>query len=58
MLLGKTQIKPDIIGFVSEKTNTHKTYIGSLDQIEEIVRIHKLDEIVFCAQDISSALHH
>ncbi|MFC2129755.1 glycosyltransferase, partial [Bacteroidota bacterium] len=53
-LLGKTQIKPDIIGFVSEKADPENSYIGSLDQIAEIVRIHKLDEIVFCAQDISS----
>lgn len=53
-LLGKTQIKPEIIGYVSQDTTTDKNYIGSLEQIEDIVRIHKLDEIVFCALDISS----
>lgn len=53
-LLGKTQIKPEIIGFVSQDESKDADYIGSLEQIEEIVRIHKLDEIVFCALDISS----
>lgn len=53
-LLEKTQIKPDIIGYVSREPDSRPAYIGSIEQIEEIVRIHKLDEIVFCAQDISS----
>ena len=54
ILLEKTQIKPDIIGYVSRESDSRPNYIGSIEQIEEIVRIHKLDEIVFCAQDISS----
>jgi len=53
-LLGKTQIKPEIIGYVSQDETNSSSYIGTLEQIGEIVRIHKLDEIVFCALDISS----
>ncbi len=53
-LLGKTQIKPEIVGYVSQESSPDSTYIGTLEQIEDIVRIHKLDEIVFCAQDIPS----
>jgi O-antigen biosynthesis protein len=53
-LLGKTQIKPEIVGYVSQNSSSDPSYIGSLEQIEDIVRIHKLDEIVFCALDISS----
>ncbi len=54
ILLEHTQIKPDIIGYVNREADSRSDYIGSIEQIEEIVRIHKLDEIVFCARDISS----
>ena len=55
-LLGQTQIKPEIIGYVSPETDYDDPFIGSIDQIAEISRIHKLDEILFCAANISS--HH
>jgi hypothetical protein len=53
-VLSKTQIKPDIIGYVSTETDFLKPFIGSVDQIEDIARIYKLDEILFCAANISS----
>lgn len=53
-VLGKTQIKPDIIGYVSPDITYRDPFIGSIDQIEEISRIHKLDEILFCSANISS----
>lgn len=53
-LLGKTQIKPEIIGYVSPDDTVPGAFLGSITQIEEIVRIHKLDEIVFCAKNLSS----
>jgi hypothetical protein len=53
-LLTKTQIKPEIIGYVSPEKEFREPYIGSIDQIAEITRIHKLDEILFCAANISS----
>ncbi len=30
-------------------------YVGNLPQINEIVDIHKIDEIIFCAKDVSSS---
>ena len=53
-LLRKTQIIPDIIGFVSPTDLKSSDYIGNTGQLSEIIRIHRADEIVFCAKDISS----
>jgi len=30
-------------------------YIGRHDQLDDIVRVHKLDEVVFCAKDVSAS---
>jgi GT2 family glycosyltransferase len=53
-LLSKTQIVPDIIGFVSPENSKEYIYLGNAAQLPEIVKIHKVDEIVFCAKDIAS----
>ncbi|MBN2697352.1 MAG: glycosyltransferase [Bacteroidales bacterium] len=53
-VLQKTDIKPDIIGFVSPASKSHEPFIGSIDQIEDIVHINRVDEIVFCSRDIPS----
>jgi GT2 family glycosyltransferase len=53
-LLRKTQIVPDIIGFVSPVDSAEQAYLGNTTQLTEIVKIHKVDEIVFCAKDIAS----
>jgi hypothetical protein len=53
-VLSQTQIKPEIIGYVSPETDYKDPFIGSIEQIAEISRIHKLDEILFCASNISS----
>jgi GT2 family glycosyltransferase len=57
--LQETQARPEIIGFVSPTSGkaeegSHPDYIGHMDQIDEIVRVHRLDEIVFCSKDLSS----
>jgi len=51
-LLKQTSIIPDVIGFVNPGTGSGPLFIGSIDQISEIVSINKIDEIVFCAKDI------
>jgi O-antigen biosynthesis protein len=53
-VLSKTQIVPDIIGFVSPANSSDNIYLGNATQLPEIVKIHKVDEIVFCAKDIAS----
>lgn len=36
------------------KENTDKNYVGSINQLDEIIQIHKLDEVIFCAKDLTS----
>jgi GT2 family glycosyltransferase len=53
-VLRKTQIVPEIVGFVSPLYSGDHAYLGNTTQLPEIVKIHKIDEIVFCAKDIAS----
>jgi GT2 family glycosyltransferase len=55
-LMKSSGVPYDLAGLVS--TNGHgKTdkYVGVLDELPEIVQIHKIDEIIFCSRDIPSA---
>lgn len=54
-LLLDTQAKPDIVGFVSPSPEENISgTLGNIEQIDEITAIHKVNEIVFCAKDLSS----
>lgn len=53
-VLDNTQVKPEIVGYVSPDTSFRKPFLGSVEQIEEITRVHRIDEILFCAANISS----
>ena len=55
-VLQKTQIRPQIVGFVALSDHFVRggKYLGSVDQVAEIVRVHKVDEVVFCAKDLTS----
>jgi GT2 family glycosyltransferase len=60
-LLRDSQARPDIIGFVHPSAGDQVTvdpataiYIGHIEQIDEIISIHRVDEIVFCSKDLPS----
>lgn len=55
-LLKQTNINSEFIGFISNENNGVKNaaYIGHFHQINEAIDIHNLNEIIFCARDISS----
>ncbi len=55
-LLKQTSIKPHFIGFVSNEANGVKnaSYIGNFSQIDEVIEVHKINEVIFCAKNISS----
>lgn len=38
----------------SESSLYTKPFVGNMDQLNEIIQIHKLDEVIFCAKDLSS----
>lgn len=55
-ILNQTQIRSEFIGFISSEKNgaQNPNYLGQVDNIQEIIDIHRLDELIFCARDISS----
>ncbi|MCG8410738.1 MAG: glycosyltransferase [Bacteroidales bacterium] len=54
-IIKEATIKPIIIGSVSPQDDQKENYhIGNLNQLAEIVKVHKIDELVFCAKDIAS----
>lgn len=55
-LLKQTRLKPQSIGFVSNEANGVKdpNYIGNFSQIDEVIEVHKINEVIFCAKNISS----
>lgn len=55
-ILKKTNIDGEFIGFISNESNGVKNdhYIGHFRQINEAIDVHRLNEIIFCARDVSS----
>lgn len=55
-LLYQAQAPVNFIGTVAAPEQKHnlKDYLGSLNQLDEIVHIYKVNEIIFCAKDLSS----
>ncbi len=48
-------INPKIVGYVADNNKSENGFfLGELSQLDEIIKVHKIDEIVFCAKDISS----
>ncbi len=54
-MLSKSTITLNFIGFVLiEKQEGDKNCLGTVDKLEEIVKVFKVEEIVFCSKDISA----
>lgn len=54
-LVRQTQVKPELVGFVSpDESFNHQDFLGSVAMIEEMVKINKVDELIFCAKDLTS----
>lgn len=55
-ILENTEIESDFVGFVAlDNTDRGQNYIGELSQLSEIIRINRVNEIIFCAENLSSA---
>lgn len=55
-LLVKSGLQFDPAGYVSTGNGTSNGgFIGNISEMSEIAGIHKIDEIIFCSQDIPSA---
>lgn len=54
-ILNNTPVGWKMVGEVSPHSNSpHTNQLGSLPQLPEIVRVNSIDEIIFCASDLSS----
>jgi len=54
-MLQQTGLHYNLLGFVSPSSKTQMSgFIGHLNQIQDMTRINKIDEIIFCSKDISS----
>jgi len=53
-LLHLTVLSPGFVGLVSYHHHRHNSngFIGHIGQIREIINIHRIDEVIFCARDI------
>lgn len=55
-LLRQTSVNTSFVGFVNvdENEKTGSEYIGSFAQLQEIIQIYQIDEVIFCARDLSA----
>jgi len=54
-LLSQASVQKNIIGTVAPLgIDNNKIYLSSLNQLDEVVHIYKVDEIIFCSKDITS----
>jgi GT2 family glycosyltransferase len=55
-LVEDSQIQSELAGFIAlDSSDRDKNYIGQIQQISEIIRINRINELIFCAENISSA---
>ena len=54
-LISKSDLNLEIIGFVSPQKHEHlHFYLGHTQQLSEIIRVNKIDELIFSSEDIPS----
>jgi O-antigen biosynthesis protein len=52
VLLDKAEVNYNNLGIVSPSSNENGSYIGSIGQLQQLIKIYKADEVIFCARDI------
>ncbi len=57
-LLTTIEVQPAFIGLVShtDKHESTQGFIGTFDQVKDIINIYKINEIIFCAKNIPARL--
>ncbi len=50
-IIEQTNSKIESIQFVSSSEERNNFFIGSLNQLDQVIYIHKIDEVIFCAKD-------
>lgn len=55
-LVEDSQIMSELAGFIAlDATDRGENYLGEIQQLPEIIRINRIDEVIFCADNIPSA---
>lgn len=55
-LLHHTNTKIQSVVFLSHTDHKDSTdYVGTINQLDQVIDIHKIDEVIFCAKNISAA---
>jgi GT2 family glycosyltransferase len=53
-LLNQAQVVKNTIGIISPtKTEDYNTYLGSLENLENLIKIFRIEELIFCSKDVS-----
>ena len=48
-------LEPGFVGFVNANTNDeNKHFIGNINQLKDLIHFYKIDEIIFCAKNITT----
>jgi GT2 family glycosyltransferase len=53
-LLQATGLRSEMVGLVHPDGSGAGNYLGKLNQLHDIVQVNKIDEVIFCAHDLSS----
>ena len=54
-ILRHTNLKFELFERVSTSENKEKSSIGAINQLDQIIHIHAIDEVIFCARDTSAS---
>ena len=53
-LLNQSGTKAGFTGWINASESSHAEALGSIHQLLEIMQIYRLDEVIFCAKDLSA----
>lgn len=54
-LIQKTQSPNQFLGFVSIDDEDEQDILGSVERLEDLCDLYKVDEVIFCSKDVSSS---
>lgn len=58
ILLGTTPIQNEFVGFINhkykEEENKNEEFIGNLSQLKDIINIYRINELIFCGENLPS----
>ena len=54
-LLYKAQVNNNFIGIITPQKMANNSFLGEINQLKTLIDIYKINEIIFCAKDISNA---